>query len=114
MKIFFLILIANQVFSLPTKYDLVKPKEIQALQGAGLGWDYLTEGIRFPPQKITFNDNKKTTDGKFLIPDCMAVENVKITKYTDLASIIQSSSTCKLFKYYNLNLFIILFQSFKI
>lgn len=52
---------------------------------------FLSDNVRYPAQQISFNENKKTSDGKFLIPDCMAVENVKRTKYTDLSDIIETS-----------------------
>lgn len=51
---------------------------------------YFIIGVKFPAQTISYRENKKTSDGNYLIPDCMAVENVRKTNYIDLADIIDS------------------------
>ena len=87
-----ILLTSVHVFALPGKYEL-NTRTVGSLSGAGMGYDYMNEDVKYPAQTITFNENKKTTDGKYLIPDCMVVENVKKTKYTDLADVMTSSSS---------------------
>lgn len=92
-KIFYIFLSLNY-YALSLSVDFKESKLAKGafLTGSGFGWDYLTAEARYPVQKISYDQNKKTSDNKYLVPDCMEVEDVKRTKYSDLAEIIEKAS----------------------
>lgn len=60
------------------------------LPSPGYGWDFLTESIRYPPIKISYNDQQLTPEGDYLVPDCMHVDPIKETIFGDSSDVTES------------------------
>ncbi len=65
----------------------------ESLSGAGFGWDYLTDSSRYPLFKLTFDQNKYTSDGMYKVPDCLVSEDEKIARFSDSVEIINNANS---------------------
>ncbi len=63
------------------------------LSGPGYGWDYLTAVTGgHPLLNISYTDLRKTNDDKYLVNNCIVVEDAKRTSLIDSSEIIESSN----------------------
>ena len=88
-----LYVLIQSIFSIPNKvkaFDF-KPK----LPAPGYGWDLMTESIRYPPLKISYDEKLLTPEGNFQIPDCMHADPLKETIFSDSSDIAESRKDYK-------------------
>jgi hypothetical protein len=65
------------------------------LSEVGVGWDYLKADTKSQLFQLTYNQQLKTNDGKYLIPDCMNSENIQRTSFQNKAEVISTFSSFK-------------------